>query len=106
MKFQYKYKTKFQIVKRQYLTKFITYKKFFDMNIENTYTNIIKKNRKIIKFQFDMKIMIIFVRRFQVLLQFLFNEYNIIRNVIDVQIDFDVEIFIQKLQKKKNFNLK
>ena len=106
MKFQYKYKTKFQIVKRQYLTKFIIYKKFFDINIENTYTNIIKKNRKIVKFQFDIKIMIIFTRRFQILLQFLFNEYDIIRNIIDVQIDFDVEIFIQKLQKKKKFNLK
>ena len=66
---------------------------------------LLKKNRKIVEFQFDIKIMIIFTRRFQILLQFLFNEYNIIRNVIDVQIDFDVEIFIQKLQKKNQFKI-
>ena len=75
------------------------------MNIEIIFIDIIKKNRKIAKFQFDMKIMFTFARRFQILLQFLFNEYNIIRNVIVVQINVDVESFIQKLQKKK-FNLK
>ena len=101
MKLQHKYKTKLQIVKRQYLTELITYKKSFDIDIESTYTNIIKKSRKIAKLQLDMKIMITFARRLQTLLQFLLNEYVIIRDVIDAQIDFDVEIFIQKLQEKK-----
>ena len=71
------------------------------MNIETIYTNITKKSRKIAEFQSDMKIMIIFARRLQILLQFLFSEYDIIRDVIDAQINFDVEIFIQKLLEKK-----
>ena len=42
-----KYMKKLQTIKRQYLTKFMNYKKFFDMSIEETYTNIFKKNQKI-----------------------------------------------------------
>ena len=38
---------KFQTIKRQYLTKFMNYKKSFNMLIEETYTDISKKNRKI-----------------------------------------------------------
>ena len=32
----------------------MNYKKFFDMSIEEAYTNSFKKNRKIIILQFDM----------------------------------------------------
>ena len=71
------------------------------MNIETIYTNITKKNRKIAELQFDMKVMITSARRLQTLLQFLFSEYDIIRDVIDAQINSDVEIFIQKLLEKK-----
>ena len=55
---------KFQTIKEQYLTKFINYKKFFDMSIEETYTNIFKKNRKIAIMQFDMIVLTKSERRF------------------------------------------
>ena len=45
---------KFQTIKRQCLTKFMNYKKSFDMSIEKAYTNIFKKSRKIAIMQFDM----------------------------------------------------
>ena len=35
---------KLQTIEQQYLTKFMNYKKFFDMLIEETYTNIFKKS--------------------------------------------------------------
>ena len=38
---------KLQTIERQYLTKFMNYKKSFDMSIEEAYTNISKKSRKI-----------------------------------------------------------
>ena len=45
---------KFQTIERQYLTKLINYKKFFDILIEETYTEIFKKSRKIAIMQFDL----------------------------------------------------
>ena len=48
-----------------------------------------------------MKIIALLARRFQILLHFLFNDYNIIRDVIDAQIDSNIDVSIQKLQKKK-----
>ena len=55
---------KFQTIKRQYLTKFMNYKKFFDMSIEETYTNIFKKSRKIAIMQFNMIVLTKFKQRF------------------------------------------
>ena len=55
---------KLQTIERQYLTKLINYKKFFDMSIKETYINIFKKNRKIAIIQFDMIVLIKFKRRF------------------------------------------
>ena len=49
-----KYMKKLQTIEQQYLTKFMNYKKFFDMLIEKAYTNIFKKNRKIIIMQFNI----------------------------------------------------
>ena len=56
------------MIKRQYLTKFINYKKFFDMSIKEAYTNIFKKNRKIVIMQLDMTALTKFKQRFQILL--------------------------------------
>ena len=85
---------KFQTIKRQYLTKFMNYKKFFNMSIEKAYTNIFKESRKIAIMQFNMIILTKFKRRFQILLQFLFFEYNIIRNVINIQNNSNINKFI------------
>ena len=82
------------MIKRQYLTKFMNYKKSFDMLIERTYTDIFKKSRKIAIIQFDMTALIKFKQHFQIFLQFLFSEYNIIRNVIDVQDNLNIDKFI------------
>ena len=79
----------------------MNYKKSFDMSIEETYTNIFKKSRKIAIMQLDMIALIKSKRRFQILLQFLFFEYDVIRNVINVQNNSNIDKFIQKLQKKK-----
>ena len=35
---------KLQTIRRQYLTKFMNYKKFFNMSIEEVYTDIFKKS--------------------------------------------------------------
>ena len=42
-----KYKKKFQTIERQYLQKFMTYKKSSNMIIETIYIDIIKKSRKV-----------------------------------------------------------
>ena len=36
------------------------------------------------------------------MLLFLFVEYNIIRDIIDAQTNLNIDLFFQKLQKKKN----
>ena len=46
----------------------MNYKKFFDMLIEEAYTNIFKKSRKIAIMQFDMIALTKFERRFQIFL--------------------------------------
>ena len=48
-----------------------------------------------------MKAIALFARRFQTLLKSFSKKYDIIRDDIDAQIDFDFEKFFQKLQKKK-----
>ena len=92
---------KLQTIERQYLTKFMNYKKFFNMSIEEAYTNIFKKSRKIAIIQFNMIVLTKSERRFQIFLQFLFFEYNVIPDVINVQNNSNIDKFIQKLQKKK-----
>ena len=96
-----KYKKKFQTIERQYLQKFMTYKKSSDMIIETIYIDIIKKNRKIASMQSNMTNLVKSERRFQILLQFLFFEYDVIRDAIDAQDNSNVDRFIQKLQEKK-----
>ena len=59
---------KFQTIKRQYLTKFMNYKKSFNMSIEEAYTNIFKKNRKIVIMQFDIIVLTKSERHFQIFL--------------------------------------
>ena len=48
------------------------------MSFEEAYINIFKKSRKVAIMQFDMIALTKFERRFQILLQFLFSEYNVI----------------------------
>ena len=55
---------KFQMIRRQYLIKLMNYKKFFNMLIEETYTDIFKKSRKIAIMQFDMIVLTKLKRRF------------------------------------------
>ena len=45
---------KLQTIERQYLIKLINYKKSFNMSIEEAYTDIFKKSRKIAIMQFNM----------------------------------------------------
>lgn len=71
------------------------------MIIETTYIDIIKKNRKIANLQSNMTNLTKFERRFQTFLQFLFFEYDVIRDAINVQNKSNVDKYIQKLQKKK-----
>ena len=75
---------KLQTIERQYLTKLMNYKKSFDMSIKEAYTDIFKKSRKIAIMQLDMIILTKFEQRFQIFLQFLLFEYDVIRNVINV----------------------
>ena len=96
-----KYKIKLQTIERQYFVELVNYKKFSNMNIEFIYIDITKKSRKIAKLQSNMKSIALLARRFQTLLQSLLDEYNIIRDVIDAQINSNIETSIQKLQEKK-----
>ena len=59
-----KYMKKFQTIERQYLTKPMNYKKFFDMLIKEVYTNIFKKSQKIAIMQFEIIVLRKFERRF------------------------------------------
>ena len=59
---------KFQTIKRQYLTKIMNYKKFFNILIKETYIDIFKKSRKSAIMQFDMIVLTKFKRRFQIFL--------------------------------------
>ena len=59
---------KLQTIERKYLIKFMNYKKSFNMLIEETYTDIFKKSRKIIIIQFDIIVLTKFKQRFQILL--------------------------------------
>ena len=59
-----KYIKKFQTIKRLYLTKFMNYKKSFDISIKEIYINIFKKSRKIAIMQFNMIALTKFKRRF------------------------------------------
>ena len=77
------------------------YKKFSDIIIETIYIDIIKKSRKVASMQSDMTSLIKSKRRFQIFLQFLSFEYDVIRDAIDAQDNSDVDRFIQKLQEKK-----
>ena len=83
------------------MQKFINYKKFSNIIIEIVYIDIIKKNRKIANIQSNITNLFKSKRRFQTFLQFLFIEYDVIRDAIDAQNNFDIDKFIQKLQKKK-----
>ena len=51
--------------------------------------------------QLNMTALTKFESCFWIFLQFLFSEYNIIKNVIDAQNDSNIEKFIQKLQEKE-----
>jgi hypothetical protein len=79
----------------------MNYKKFSNVIIEIVYIDIIKKNRKVASMQSNMMNLFKSKRRFQTFLAFLFVEYDVIRDAIDAQNNFDVDKFIQKLQKKK-----
>ena len=79
----------------------MNYKKSSDMTIEAIYIDIIKKSRKIASLQSDMTSLVNSKRRFQIFLQFLSFEYDVIRDAIDVQNNSNVDKFIQKLQEKK-----
>ena len=54
------------------------------MSIEKIYTNIFKKNRKIVIMQLNMIALTKSERHFQIFLQFLSFEYNVIQDVINV----------------------
>ena len=79
----------------------MNYKKSSNMTIETIYIDIIKKSRKVASLQSNMTSLINSKRDFQILLQFLSFEYDVIRDAIDVQNNSDVDKFIQKLQEKK-----
>ena len=79
----------------------MTYKKSSNMIIETIYIDIIKKSRKVASMQSDMTNLVKSERRFQIFLQFLLFEYDVIRDAIDAQDNSDVDRFIQKLQEKK-----
>ena len=96
-----KYKKKLQTIERQYLQEFMNYKKSSYMTIETIYIDIIKKSRKVASLQSNMTNLINSKRRFQTFLQFLFFEYDVIRDAINAQNNSNVDRFIQKLQEKK-----
>ena len=71
------------------------------MSIEKAYTDIFKKSRKIAIMQSDMIALTKSERRFQIFLQSLFFEYDVIRDVIDILNNSNIDKFIQKLQRKE-----
>ena len=79
----------------------MNYKKSSDMTIDAIYIDVIKKSRKVASLQLNMTNLVNSKRRFQTFLQFLFFEYDVIRDAIDAQDNSDVDKFIQKLQEKK-----
>lgn len=64
------------------------------MIITTIVIEIIKMSRKIKTLQFNIIVLIILERRFQILFQFLNNQYNVFIDVINVQNKFNIKKFI------------
>lgn len=96
-----KYKKKLQIIERQFMMNLINYRKSFDKIIEKIWTEIFRLARKVCATRSKLKILSSLKKRLSTLLRSLSKEYFNIRDHIDAQDNFDLDIFIQKLQEKK-----
>ena len=101
-----KYKKSLQTTGRQLMVDLMNYKKSPDKSIEATYTEIYTLSKDVARLQPDMKAIFLPARRFQTLLKSLPEEYDVVRDIIDNQIDTtnkhqDMDIFLLKLQEKE-----
>jgi len=80
---KFKYKKKLQMMRKQYLMKFVEYKMSENMFINEIWIYLSKLNKKIAATQFNMIDLFKLKWRFQTLLQALLNKYIVICNIID-----------------------
>jgi len=88
---KFKYKKKLQMMKKQYLMKFVEYKMSENVFIDEIWIYLSKLSRKIVATQFDMIDLFKSKWRFQTLLQTLLNEYIVIHDVINTQNSSDIK---------------
>ncbi len=101
MKLVEKYKETLETTGRQYIKQLTNYKKSPDLDIQATFTDISKKSRKVAATSSDMKAFTTEKRRFQILLDSLPPEYDVIRDAIDAQDNPNIQRSIKKLKEKE-----
>ena len=96
-----KYQKKLQTTRRQYIVEYIAYKMLVNTFINEAWTHLNKIDKKMFTIKSKLKFLCDSEKHFQSLLQTLSKEYSGIWDRIDTQVNSDIKISLQKLQKKK-----